>query len=1052
MALIFGFDIGTTSIGWAVIWYGSSDGRDRILALGVRIFPEAREPDGTPFNQNRRQKRMARRQLRRRRVRRRVLNEALAEAGLLPRFGTEDWRAIMSVEPTALRVTGLTERLEPHEVGRALYHLAQRRHFAGRDLDETAEAETAEEEDAETNRESTRKVLKANRWTLGEFLAAKTPEPGKPPFERHRGTHASREAVEQEFDRLCSEQAKYHEALRDPGLVARIKDGIFAQRPVFWRLNTLGKCRFVPGEPLCPKGAWLSQQRRMLEKLNNLALSGGNMRPLDKEERQAILEKLQYQASMTWPAVRNALKPLYKARGEAGREKAIRFNLEEGGDPKLLGNATEAKLEDIFGTGWRTHPHRQAVRDAVQTRLWNADYGQIGDQRVVIRSESERTGLRSEAEQSFIADFGATAAEAAALKNLHLPSGWEPFSTAALMQFLPHLEAGTRFGALVNGPEYAEWRAATFPNSEQPTGEILDRLPSPSQKEERDRLGAVRNPTVVRVQNELRKVVNNLISVYGKPDKIRVELAREVGKSKREREEMQAGIRKQEKRRKDAADDLRDNQIEPSHADIEKWLLWKECHQFCPYTGLPISFDALFKTGDFQVEHIWPRYRTFDDSFGNKTLCERAENIAKGDRTPFEFYQHQPDKWSAIVNRLEGMSATKGGFGMSQGKIKRFLAPSIPEGFASRQLNDTGYASRQAIGFLKRLWPDVGVESPVNVQAVTGRVTAQLRKLWELNNILSADGEKTRADHRHHAIDALVVACADPDLTQKLSAYWQARDAGTAVRPHLEQPWPTIRTDAAQAIAEVVVSHRVRKRVSGSLHKEKPFGYTNHDVTKKGVALGIYVKRMPVTDLSLATLKITRIEEISRSAQFVVRDERVRRVLQTHLEAVGKPSDRAFPPFPRLNPNGPEIRKVRVLSVRQTNLMVPVANGFAEPATNHHIAIYEIPDGKVGFEVVTLFEAARRLARREPIVRRELGGAGKLIMSLSPGDALQFPAESKTDAWIVSGVWANGQVVLEHACDAAHATTKRPSPGAILKARARKVAIDPIGRIRTAGD
>ena len=128
-----------------------------------------------------------------------------------------------------------------------------------------------------------------------------------------------------EFDRLWRAQAARHPALRDPAFRARVEDTIFAQRPVFWRKNTLGECRFMPGEPLCPKGSWLSQQRRMLEKLNNLAMVGGNARPLDEEERAAILEKLQVQASMSWAGVRAALKPIFKARGEAGREKSLRL-------------------------------------------------------------------------------------------------------------------------------------------------------------------------------------------------------------------------------------------------------------------------------------------------------------------------------------------------------------------------------------------------------------------------------------------------------------------------------------------------------------------------------------------------------------------------------------------------------------------------------------------------------------------------------------------------------------------------------------------------------
>ena len=93
MARIFGFDIGTTSVGFAVIDHDPARERGDILRLGVRIFPEARDPDGTPLNQQRRQKRMMRRQLRRRR-RRRTLNECLAESGLLPSYGTDQWQPV----------------------------------------------------------------------------------------------------------------------------------------------------------------------------------------------------------------------------------------------------------------------------------------------------------------------------------------------------------------------------------------------------------------------------------------------------------------------------------------------------------------------------------------------------------------------------------------------------------------------------------------------------------------------------------------------------------------------------------------------------------------------------------------------------------------------------------------------------------------------------------------------------------------------------------------------------------------------------------------------
>jgi CRISPR-associated endonuclease Csn1 len=685
--------------------------------------------------------------------------------------------------------------------------------------------------------------------------------------------------------------------------------------------------------------------------------------------------------------------------------------------------------------------------------LWSADYGEIGDQRVVILRLTERIGRRAEAAQSFIDDFGVTVQQAAALRDLNFPTGWEPYSTRALQAFLPHLEAGVRFGALVNGPEWDVWRHETFPNRDRPTGEVLDKLPSPAVKGERERIARLRNPTVVRTRNELRKVVNNLIDMYGKPDLTRVEVARNVGRSKRDREELLKANRRQERRRKDAVKDLESKGMaEPARRDVEKWLLWKESRERCPYTGDQIGFDALFREGAYEVEHIWPRWRSFDDSFANKTLCRKDVNQEKRNNTPYEAFHREPDRWATMRNRVADMAATKGGIGMSRRKVKKFMAESMPDDFASRQLNDTGYAARQILGQLKCLWPDIGLEAPVMVQAVTGKVTWQLRKLWGLNNILSDDGEKTRADHRHHAIDALVVACTHPGMTNRLSRYWQAKDGPRAEKPSLPPPWPAVRADAERVVAAIVVSHRVRKKVSGPLHEEMPLGYTGQGIVRNGKTLGIYVKRMRVEKLSLATLKIDHVEKISRVAKFVVRDDALRKVLLAHVEAAGGKADKAYPPYPHVCPDGPEIRKVRVLATQQKELMVPASTGFADPANNHHIAIYRLPNGKVDFDPVSLFEASQRLSRREPVVRRDRGDGAEFVMSLAPGEAIEFPEGDGKGLRIVQGVWASGVIVTLSHTDADSSSVWRPSPGSIVAGGARKVSIDPIGRIRKAGD
>lgn len=1045
--LVFGFDIGTTSVGSAVVRIDVQRSQGSILRLGARIFPEARDPDGTPLNQQRRAKRMMRRQLRRRRQRRKALNGALSDAGLLPRFGGSDWQKIMKLDPYALRKKGVSEVLSAVELGRALYHLAKRRHFKARDLKEDDDQiETSQDEKKEQpNREETVQLLKSNGLTLGQWLA------DRPERQRKRGVHATRDFVAAEFDKLWQAQSAHNAQLRDPAFRKQIEQITFFQRPVFWRKATLGQCPLEPSAELCPQGSWLSQQRRMLEKLNNLAIAGGNSRSLDATERAAILATLQTQGSMSWSVVRKALEPLFKTRGESA--KAIKFNLELGGDEKLLGNPLEAKLTEIFGAQWSNHVRKSELRREIHRRLWAADYGEIGAQRVVIRDDADRKARRRAARDSFVRDFGVTDTEGDALAALKLPQGWERYSTEALEKMLPMLERGVRFGALLASPEkqWVEWRDTNFPNRVQPTGEFRNRLPSPSDKEEMRRLSQLRNPTVVRIQNELRKVLNNLIGLYGKPDLIRVELTREVGLSKKERKELDAANRKRERRRKDAEKDLVANGFAlPSRDDIEKWLLWEECGKFDPYSGRSIGFDDLFKNNVFQVEHIWPRPISLDNSFANKTLCHRDWNQRKAKRTPFEAFGGL-DEWQAMKDRVWKRVSEKA---MPKRKAVRFCWDKpLPEDFTNRQLNDTGWAARAVVKQLKTLWPDLGSTAPVTVQPVTGRVTAHLRRLWQLNNILSDNGEKTRADHRHHAVDALVVACAHPGVTQVLSRYWQAMDdpRRVAKEPSIDPPWPTIRQDAEKAAAEIVVSHRVRKKVSGPLHSEMPFGYTGQDVIKNGIPLRVYVKRVPVEQLSVATLKIRSPEEITRTAKFVVRDEKIRKVLLGHLEITGDP-EKAYPPYPRVSPDGPEIRKVRVLTTRQENLMVPVANGHAESGNNHHIAVVRKSDGTIGFEVVSLFEAMRRLSKHEPVVRRSHNGA-EFVMSLAQGEAVIFPSGDEHEGcWVVVGISANGQIQVERGTDADHSTFFQPRVSSLVAKNVRKVSIDPIGRIWPAYD
>ena len=333
MKRIWGFDIGTTSIGFTVVDDDADTDTGTILHQGVRIFPEGRtEKDLEPRNQARRAARVIRRQIRRRRLRRKFLRQAFADAGLLPQFGTPDWDALMSAnetDPYALRARGLRERLEPFEIGRALYHLAHRRGFlsARRPDLRSDEQKTRKKEEGPILEEIKGLREKLSGRTLGEFLAT------DPSIERRRNRHIDRQMVLDEFDRLWQAQAPHHLDLLTTELKERLRSILLYQRPIFWRVQTLGLCSLEPKEPVCPKGSWIGQQFLMFQHLNNVRVRfpGSAPRPLDPEERALVLEKLQRQANMSFDGVRTPLRKLWKERGLPLKPE---ITLESGGEKR----------------------------------------------------------------------------------------------------------------------------------------------------------------------------------------------------------------------------------------------------------------------------------------------------------------------------------------------------------------------------------------------------------------------------------------------------------------------------------------------------------------------------------------------------------------------------------------------------------------------------------------------------------------------------------------------------------------------------------------------
>lgn len=927
MQTIWGFDLGVTSVGFAVIrWDGWStpEGNGEIVRLGVRVFPETREIDtqgpGAPLNAGRRQKRLMRRQVRRRRWRRVHLRALLAEAGLLP---DERAQPPTGQDPYALRARGLEGALSAEEAGWAIFHLLKRRGFQGsRKVGPVEPAPaTAEVDDEEAPRGRRRRGRalasppepaderareEAEERARGEALAARMagrklaiylqsddhlkPDGTTPALwdtPRRRAVGQTRPMVREEFEALWAEQAKHHPTLLTPDLKARIETVALAQRPTFFRARTVGTDDLEPGEPRALKAEWLTQRFEMLQLVNALRLERGNQRELDPAERAMAIAYLETERRPTWAGLRAAI----------GIGRSDRFTHERGEKATIRGNATEAALRTALGAAWDALP--EAMRETIRAeigRAWHRiEYrptkgGAILEIHDHVGIAAERAALAERART----EWGLPPQAAEALSRLDLPDGAARHSLAAMRTLLPLLESGVPYMTAVERVYGAH----------RDSGAPLARLPVPNLSEldkvkdawVRERMAAllagIRNPTVLRTLSELRKVVNTLLRAHGRPDVIRLEFARDLKQSAEERRETD----KRQRERERARDEARKKVAElgkpaegpEGEENVLRWLLCKEQGGRCPYShpGKTISCTEALDPTATQIDHIFPVSRSFDDSQANKVLCFARENAAKGRRTPFEWLSGDADRWTHLTTIVWPQMKNAG---WPEAKLRRCLKARLedPEtdeaGFTNRQLVDTAFIARAARPYLGLLFGggQAGLDA---VQPVPGRATALLRRAWgiglgKLLDLGDDDGLKVREDLRHHAVDALAVALTTPRTVAELSRWWQRRETGPRP-PGFHLPWPGFREDAKTAVEAILVSHRVQAKLSGPLHEETRLGDTGQ---REAAGSAIYVKRKAVADLSASEILSTPED----GGDAWIADAGVRQAILDHLAANG---------------------------------------------------------------------------------------------------------------------------------------------------------------------
>lgn len=327
----------------------------------------------------------------------------------------------------------------------------------------------------------------------------------------------------------------------------------------------------------------------------------------------------------------------------------------------------------------------------------------------------------------------------------------------------------------------------------------------------------------------------------------------------------------------------------PTSAEVLRYKCWLEQKYRSPYTGRTIPLSKLF-TSAYEIEHIIPKQRYFDDSFSNKVICESEVNKKKGAMLGYEFIKSYHG--ASITLNMGGTASifsveayenfVKEHYAHNRSKMKKLLMDDVPDSFISRQLNDSRYISKLMKSILSNLVREEGEKEAIskNVIVCTGGITDRLKKDWGIHDVwndiilprfkrldemdsshtyitlntyrhpipsmpleFQRGFSKKRIDHRHHAMDAIVIACATRNIVNYLNNESARHDAKTsrmdlqrllctANRKLIDKPWKTFTQDTCKALEDMIVSFQRTLRI---INKTKNYYLRFEDGKKRRV-------------------------------------------------------------------------------------------------------------------------------------------------------------------------------------------------------------------------
>lgn len=616
-----------------------------------------------------------------------------------------------------------------------------------------------------------------------------------------------------EFNRIWDTQSVFYPALSQE-LRKKISGIIFFQRPLKSKKGLVGVCELdkreievckdgkikkkIIGPKVCPKSSPIFQEFKIWQKLNDTVVFDSTTNSkvfLTQAQKELLAEELNIKEKLRKSEI---IKILF------GKDKTKDLNFEE-----IQGNTTSAafykayeRIMEMSGhdqgfaklTGKQTYDFVSSVFNALQFNTSILDFDATADKKGIERQPSYQIWHLL---YSYEGDKSATGNQslikkinelyhfdnedyAKEIAKIFFKPDYGNLSAKAICKILPFLKEGMCYSEACAKAGYNH-SSKSLTKEEIANKELADRLEPLSKN-------SLRNPVVEKILNQMINVINSVVATYGKIDEIRLEMARDLKKTAKEREEMSQSLNKTKQEHDSIADKLKKDFGfgYVSRNDIIRYKLYMELKDNgfkTLYSNTYIPYDKLF-TDSFDIEHIIPKAKLFDDSFANKTLEAREANIRKGNQTAYDFvadtYPDRLEDYQNIVADLFGKHA----IGKRKKNYLLMKEQDIPTDFLNRDLSDTRYITKKAMEILGQIVPVV--------TTTTGSVTDRLREHWQLIDLMKElnfpkykmagltelfqdhhgrpvqkimDWTK-RNDHRHHALDALTIAFTKPSFIQ----------------------------------------------------------------------------------------------------------------------------------------------------------------------------------------------------------------------------------------------------------------------------------------------